>query len=321
VGGHSKLDAQRGLIIYDRCAMRLLAMLCLLWVPGAAMAQVVIDDSVDHVGFDEPEAWAMSYVVSSTLLTGFGETPTLAVGEWAVSAELGHIPKLDRDQQQVGLGGSKNEDLNKSPVFGRGRVWVGLPWGVVGELAYTPPLQIDGVRPSDLFAFGVGKRWIDREVWSLSTRAHGQIGSAHGDITCPADIAGESDPVVNPFGCVEASDDRIKLRYYALEATGGFGAAGSRWRGHMSVGLSRYEPHVQVNARTRSILNRPQVLASGTAPYFALGATRHGEGPWDLAGEVLYVPLDVRRDPTGDRENDPFWSLRAMLRYRFGSTP
>jgi len=295
----------------------LLCLLCLQLVTPMASAQFV-DDSVESYGFDTPEAWAMAYVTASTLMTGYGETPSLGPGELALSAELGHIPRLDDDQQRVGFGGFKSEDLNKSPVFGRGRLWIGLPAGFVGELGWTPPVEIDGVKPGDLFAIGIGRRWIDRDDWSLSTRAHAQNGSARGDITCPAPIAGNTDPAINPFRCEAPSDDKIKLRYYALEATAAYGAAQSSWRGHASFGLSRYEPQVQVNARSRNLLSIPRLSSKGTAPYVAFGTRYRFDPRWELVGELLYVPLDVRRDEDAEVENDPFWSARLMLRYRFG---
>jgi hypothetical protein len=295
----------------------LLCLLCLQLLPTTAAAQF-IDDTRESFGFDTPEAWAMAYVTSSTLMTGHGETPALDPGGFALSAELGHIPRLDDDQQRVGFGGFKSEDLNKSPVFGRARLWIGLPAGFVGEIAWTPPVEIDGVKPSDLFAIGIGRRWIDRDSWSLSTRAHAQSGSAQGDITCPQQIAGNTDPEINPFRCAAPSEDRIKLRYYALEATAAYGAAQSDWRAHASVGLSRYEPRVQVNARSRNLISIPRLSTKGTAPYLALGTTYRFDPRWELSGEVLYVPLDVRREEDGAVENDPFWSARLMLRYRFG---
>ena len=56
----------------------------------------------------------------------------------------------------MGLGGAKQEDLNKSPVFGRLRLTLGLPGGFVADLGYTPPLSIRGTRARDLFAGIVG---------------------------------------------------------------------------------------------------------------------------------------------------------------------
>jgi hypothetical protein len=282
------------------------------------MAAQEVDNTRSQVPFDQPDAWAMAYVTSASLLTGFGQTPDLAIGDWMVSAEIGHIPKLSRAEQFVGLNGSKFEDLNKSPVFGRGRLWVGLPWGLVGELAYTPPLEIKGARPRNLFAIGFGKRWIDEPTWSLSTRLHGQHGSAVGDVTCPASIAGNPSLQVNPFRCLAPSKDVIQMNYYALEATAGFGAQASPWRTHATLGFARYEPQVNIRAEQTGFSNRTILTSAGVRPYFAGGLSFHTESPWEYGGEILYVPLNIRR-PGQDVSSKAFWSLRGMLRYSFGS--
>ena len=126
---------------------------------GLAVAQSLpISEGVEPVGVHSEEGWAMRYVGASSLMTGFGAVPDLSPGEWLVAGELGHIPSLSRRQQEVGLGGIKDEDLNKSPVFGRARGWIGLPAGFVAELGYTPPLEIDGAKPVDLFAAAIGRR-------------------------------------------------------------------------------------------------------------------------------------------------------------------
>jgi hypothetical protein len=289
---------------------------CMLAAP--AWAQAVLRDE-EFLRFDRPEAWAMAYVTGSTLLTGFGELPALAPGNWVLSGELGHIPRLDDEQQRVGFNGVKPEDLNKSPVFGRVRAWVGLPYGVVAELGWTPPVQVDGVEPEDLFALALGRRLHTGERWSLSARLFGQHGAAHGDITCAADLVG-APPAQNPFGCVAPSDDRIDLNYYGAELGVGYGPRGSPWRGHASVGYARAELRVQVDAELQDYRDRSHLIANGDMPYFAAGARRELARGWSLAGEVLYVPLDVERPPGGAASgNDPYWSLRLMLRYALGA--
>lgn len=275
------------------------------------MAQTVLDDE-EILASDRPEAWAMNYVVASTTMTAFGATPELAAGDWQVAADLGHIPRLSREQQSVGFGGEKAEDLNKSPVFGRVRAAVGIGGGFVAELGYTPPLTIDGTRPRDLFSLALGKRWWQSDALSLSSRLYGQHGSARGDITCPEDIAGPFDAQTNPFGCLEASDDRIALNSYGADVTlAGDGA----WAWHATAGVLRTEPKVQVDARVFTVIDHSRLVARGVLPYFAVGLGREIAPRWVVTGEVLYVPIDVQRTP-GDVENDSLTSLRLQLRYR-----
>jgi hypothetical protein len=288
---------------------RRLAWLALLATQGA-LAQTVLDDE-EFVASDSPEAWAMNYVVATTAMTSFGATPACALGDWDVGIDLGHVPRLSREQQRVGFGGEKQEELNKSPVFGRLRLGLGLGAGVYAELGYTPPVTLDGVQPRDLVSLAVGKRWWQRDAWSLSSRVFGQHGSAHGDITCPEEIAGPFDRETNPFGCVQKSDDRIALDYYGADLTF---AGGGAWQWHATAGVLRTEPTVRVNARVFTVIDNSRLVARGVLPYLALGIGREIAPGWRLGGELLHVPLDVQRTP-GDVENDALTSARVMLRY------
>ena len=285
-------------------------LLYLLLASSANGQELPISEGVDPVGVHSEEGWAMRYVGASSLMTGFGAVPLLAPGQWQLAAELGHIPSLSRSQQQVGLGGIKDEDLNKSPAFGRARGWIGLPAGWVAELGYTPPLEIDGAKPVDLFAAAIGRRVELSQNAALSLRALGQHGAARGDITCSSDVVGRSGQS-NPFRCVRRSDDRIALNYYGLEATGSWQFTG--WAGHFTAGTVRYEPEVQVNAQLESYIERIRLRSQGQMPYFAAGA-QQSNGNWHWGAELLYVPLKVRRDGN-PIESDPFWSLRLSLRW------
>jgi hypothetical protein len=285
-----------------------------MWlVAQGAAGQAVIDDE-EILAADRPEAWAMNYVVASTTMTAFGATPALGAGDWQVAADLGHIPRLSREQQQVGFGGDKAEDLNKSPVFGRLRFGLGLGGGFVAELGYTPPLSIDGTKPRDLFSLALGRRWWQSDTWSISSRIYGQHGRARGDITCPEDVAGPFDPEANPFGCVQKSDDRIALNSYGADLTfAGYGA----WAWHATAGVLRTEPKVRVGARVFSVIDHSRLVARGVLPYFAIGIGRELAPRWRATAEVLHVPIDVQRR-AGEVENDALTSLRLQLSRRFG---
>ena len=185
-------------------------------------------------------------------------------------------------QQRVGFNGFKTEDLNKSPVFGRLRLQLGLPADWVAELGYTPPLTVDGVRSHDLFALAMGRRVIERGRYTLSVRAFGQYGEVHGDITCPGELAGIPDSARNPYGCQAASHDRIKLNYYGIDLTSAW-AAGA-WQWHADLGVARTELEVQVDALTYDVRDRSRLVARDVLPFLALGASAISTraGPWPL---------------------------------------
>jgi hypothetical protein len=307
-------SAERGTLTNDpRGFLPLMLAILLLCSPGARAQTVVHND--EHLASGRPEAWAMNYVAASSLMTAFGETPALATGRWSVVLDLGYIPRLSEAQQRVGFNGIKQEDLNKSPVFGRIRFMLGLPGDFVAELGYTPPLSIDGTQPLDLVAIAIGRRVFESDRFTLSVQAFGQHGRVQGDITCPARLAGVTDRQQNPFGCQAPSNDHVMLNYYGLEATSGWTA--ESWHAHASVGAARTELAVQVDALTFNVRDRSRLVARGVLPFATIGASRDLDARWNLGVEVLYVPLRVQREPNVPSEKDALTSLRLQLLYRF----
>lgn len=285
----------------------------LLLLGKCVCAQTVIHDD-EVLASDRTEAWAMNYMAATTFLTGFGDDAVLARGHWSATLELGEIPRLSAAQRQVGLGGTKIEDLNKSPVFGRLRVSVGLPAGWLAEFGYTPPLTINGLRARGLIALALGHHVIERDGWAVSARVFGQHGSVFGDITCPADIAGNSDPAQNPYGCDAASHDRVDLNYYGADLLAGGGRRAWHWHG--GAGLVRTEFGVQLDALTFSFRDRSRLTANGVRRYLVAGVGRDLNPHWRVGAEVLYVPMSVRRAPAASSSNDPLTSFRLQLQYR-----
>lgn len=278
-----------------------------------AAAEVVYRGD-ERLAPERPEAWAMHYFTAASLMTGFGASPELRPGQWAMAAELGQIPRLSQEQQQVGFSGSKAEDLNKSPAIGRLRGWIGLPGGWIGELGFTPPVEIHGARPRALFSAAIGRTLYKREDFSLSARLFGQHGSVGGDITCPSDVAATQDPQANPYGCMAPSDDALRLNYYGLELVSALDRG--PWQWHASAAAVRFETEVQVDALTFGIHDLSRLTATDVRPAFAVGASRGFARRWRCGAELLYVPLQVRRDAGAASGNDPLASIRLYLRYQ-----
>jgi hypothetical protein len=295
--------------------MRNLLRLCcsaFLSASPLAGAQAVVE-SDRHVATDTPEAWAMRYFAGTTLMTSLGETAVLRPWRWSVAADLGNIPGLSDAQRRVGFGGVKDEDLNKSPVFGRLRLALGLPDGWLAELGYTPPLEIDGARPRNVVALALGRRVLETDAITLSLRAVGQVGRVTGDITCPADVVTATDPSGNPFGCRAPSNDTFTTNHCGVDSTLGWGAG--NWRLHAGAGIVRTRLAVQVDALVDSINDRSRLTSNGLLAWFTAGARYAIDARWSVAGELLYVPLDVRRPPDNRRESDPLAGVRLQVRY------
>lgn len=281
----------------------------LLGCSATGHAQEVIRND-EYLAGHRPEAWAMGYFTGASTMAAFGLPPDLAPGDIRLALEMGSLPHLDQAQRRVGFNGEKLEDLNKSPVFGRARIWAGLPGKFVAELGYTPPLAIGGARPRDLFAVAISRRIFEREGHALSLRLLGQHGAVTGDFTCPAALAGIGDPSLNPYGCDARSKDRVELNAYGAEATFGRITPGPQW--HATLGLLRMEPEVQVDALTFGFRDRSRLVSRDNQPYFAVGAGHQGLR-WGLRAELLYVPLRVQRSPGERVETDALVSLRVQL--------
>ena len=282
---------------------------------GAAWAQETIRND-ENLASTRPEAWAMNYVVASTYMTAFGQVPELRPWQWLVAGELGHVPRLSESDQRVGFEGTKQEDLNRSPVFGRVRAHLGLPGGFVAELGYTPPVTIQDVKVRDLFALAIGRRVYERDGLTVSLRGFAQHGRAIGDITCPARLAGNPDLNANPYGCRAASDDQATLNYYGGDATASWNE--QAWHIHATLGVVRTDLAVQVDALSFDVRDRSTLTAEATKAYLAVGASRDLTRCWNVGAELLYVPLRVQRDPAGGTSNDPFTGLRLRASFRFG---
>jgi hypothetical protein len=295
-------------------AKRCLFAICIALAAGAARAQVVVDER-EMLDADRPEAWAMNTMSAATLLTPAGASPALAPGQWQLSLDAAQVPRLNERQRRVGFEGYKLEDLNRSPLFGRLRGAIGLPWGFVAELGYTPPLRVDGVRLEQMWAGAISRRLWSRGDWSFSGRVFGQHGYAQGDITCPRHAVGSGDPDQDPFDCFEPSRDRAALHHYGFDL--GAAYAHGPWEWSFNAGGLRFETEVQVDALILggAVRDRTRLVSRDRQPLFVLGLRRALGPRWQLGAEVLHVPLQVRRSPTAVADSDAMTSLRLQLRW------
>ena len=278
-----------------------------------AAAQPVDTSSSQSLANDRPEAWAMRWLGSTTLLTAFGSVPDAAPWQWNLAVDLGQVPRLSDAQQRVGFNGTKAEDLNKSPVFGRLRVGLALPLGMAAELAYTPPLEVDGAKARNLIAASIGGRLWSQGPWSFGSRLFGQTGSVRGDFTCAAELANVTDRTINPYGCQAPSNDQVDLRYVGADLTLAWRTGA--WQLHAGGGAVKTNFRVQVDALTDGVRDRSVLTSTGNLGYLAAGVRWAIAPQWSVASELLHVPLDVRRAPVYARESDSLTSVRLQLRY------
>jgi hypothetical protein len=113
--------------------------------PGNAGAQTLklSDGPAQEIDFDRPEAWAMEWTASLTLLTSIGPPRLREAGEVELGLELDWIPSLSEDERRVGFNGTKVEDFNRLDVLPR-PARGGSGMGDDAELAYRRPVTIEG---------------------------------------------------------------------------------------------------------------------------------------------------------------------------------
>jgi len=296
------------------------AFLLLALAPGAASAQSgkLADEPAQELGFDRTEAWAMEWTASLTLLTSLGPPRQREAGEVEISIEAGWIPSLSEDQRRVGFNGTKVEDFNRLDVLPRPRLAVGLGWATTLELAYLPPVTVEGLTPN-LLSAAIERPVVRSGDWTLGLRAYGQLGTVGGDITCPADEAAlpPGEPG-NEFGCMAASDDEVTLNYVGLAVTGGRAIPGTNDADlHFGVYATHMDLEFQVDAITFGFHDRSRLAADGWATAVTAGASFPVSTRLRLAVEAFYTPLDVVRPPGTTTDNDPLFNVRSMLTYAF----
>lgn len=288
------------------------------WVfSGIALAQEVVR-STEHLDVDRPEAWAMSYFSSVSLLAGLGTPHSRDPGSLELGFEADWIPQLSKSMKRVGFNGIKEEDLNKAPIFMRPRLTLGLPWKFALTLSYLPPIEVFGVEPN-LFAFALERPLYERAPWTLGVRAYGQIGEIRGAFTCPSDVAQfPSGSPENPFGCEKTSNDIVTQRYGGLEFSGSYRI--NRLHGltpYIAVAGNFLDHKFQVRARTFGFADRRRLLADAWTFSASMGATYPLTEQLSVSVGLFYSPLWVTRPPETSSQNDPLFNVRSMITYRF----
>ena len=283
--------------------------LALALFSGRAFAQPLIE-ATEELEFDEPESWAMKYYASLALLTGMGVPEAMGAGKIDLGFEGGLVPQLSEEQRRVGFGGVKVEDLNRTPFFGRIRGRVGLSETTSLELAYLPPIEIDGTKPH-MFSVAVGRPFDVGGSWKMGLRGYGHFGSIEGDITCSSE---ELDGP-NPYDCVAPSNDDLSQRAYGVEITTG-PALASPLRPYVGVAFNYLDLEFQVDAMHSGIHDRTLQLTDGATVALTGGATYAAGEKWRFTGELFYSWLSVTRPPSTTSDNDGLLNFRFLVAYR-----
>ena len=288
---------------------------------SAAISPVLLaqapESGYDFEAFDSPEGWAMAYTLASALNLGSGPAEHRGVFTWKIEAELASIPHLSKEQQRVGFGGFKPEDMNKSPVFGRARVSLALPAAVTAELSWTPPLEIDGAKPESLFGLALERELVSVGAWRLGGRLHAVRGDAAADVTCSRDVASYAPgSPSNLFGCSGPSVDRLRMNQQGAEVMLSRSLFDGRLQPFVAYARTHFRPFVEVEALLFDSTHFWELQTSGSVDSLTLGARAAITPVWQSSIAFSYTPLSVIRPRMDNRQHDNFWSLRVAVARR-----
>lgn len=294
-----------------------IAVLCLALAGVSPLSAQVRLEFTEELEFDRPEAWAMAYFGSITLTTGFGVPRRLPAGAVELGFEGGWVPTLSDEEQRVGFNGIKQEDLNKTSVFGRGVATVGLGAGFSATLGYVPPVEVGGVEP-EVLSLSLGRPLVERRGWRLGLRVYAQTGTLAGDITCDrATAAAGADPVRNPFGCERPSADEMSIDLYgaALGLAFPLGRDGGV-EPFVTVATNEIDSEFQVDALYFNLLDRTLLVTEGSTVSWTVGVDWRLAPGWRLVSEVFYTSLDIVPTFGARRESRDLVNGRLLVAYR-----
>lgn len=266
--------------------------------------------SSEEVSFSSPEGWGMSYMSAASLNLSDSFPASLDLGEVVITGEISTIPKLNREQQKIGFGGLKYEDLNKSPLFGRGKLKIGFYWDSVLELSYTPPLEIKGAKPNNLWGIALAKPIISNDSVNLGIRYYRLSGNAVADVTCSENTVNQ--PLYtagNPSGCISVSKDRIDLGHQGFEILLTRNHINEKFKPYISLASTKIDSSVKIDAQLELSREIAFVQTSGTINTLSFGLNYKISDNWQFNLGTSYTPLDVNR-PTPAGGDDDFWNLK-----------
>ena len=266
--------------------------------------------SSEEVSFSSPEGWGMSYMSAASLNLSDSFPASLDLGEVVITGEISTIPKLNREQQKIGFGGLKYEDLNKSPLFGRGKLKIGFYWDSVLELSYTPPLEIKGAKPNNLWGIALAKPIISNDSVNLGIRYYRLSGNAVADVTCSKNTVNQ--PLYtagNPSGCISVSKDRIDLGHQGFEILLTRNHINEKFKPYISLASTKIDSSVKIDAQLELSREIAFVQTSGTINTLNFGLNYKISDNWQFNLGTSYTPLDVNR-PSPAGGDDDFWNLK-----------
>lgn len=263
-----------------------------VFIAGVAMAATAHGQSrvVERHRIDEPEGRLLGFYAAALAFTSAGaidRDQALALG-----LEASYVPYLDDAQRRPSI--DKPEATNLAPVFPRPRLSARLPFGVIGEASWVPPVPVFDVR-ANLFAFAASRTVASIGGVDLTPRIWTTFGRVRGAMTCNADaLTGRSADLDRYYALVchgRESDDWFEPRLAAVDvhAVRAMGA----WRVSVTAGARHERTRFDIGVRTfdgRRDPDHPILEMRGIRPEFSLGAAWRTATRWSAGAEAFYAP-------------------------------
>ena len=290
------------------------ALLCCVLPASPAAAR---SSGESRLASDAPEAWAMFFYASAASFAGVGTPRQREL--WSVEAflDLGDIPHLGPDERTVGFDGTKQEDLNKAPLYGRPGLTLGLPWDVSFSIGYIPPVKVFGLR-ANLVSMAIERPLLQHGPWSSGLRVHTQFGQVRGAYTCPGRVLKfEPGSDGNPYGCEQESNDTAIQRTLGFEMSGSY-RIDSLYRAepYLILGANYLNTEFHVHGLEFGEKDRTRLAADTWALSLGGGITIPVGDRVHLGLGVQYVPLYVAQPPDPRSESDSMIQVRGEISYR-----
>lgn len=245
---------------------------------------------------DSHEARLLAFYQAPLVFSMAAAPASVAAGELALGVEMGNVPSPSAELRRPEFCyQSHSEETTLTPVYGRPRVMLGLPVGVVLEASYLPPVTVGGATPhlaSIALARPVELTVGRREV-TFALRAHGTLGRVRGAITCPASALQTEDATVPCFGTRPSRDTFYPSMF------GGEGALGVRARGgrvalYVGGGVTWLSPRFRVGfTDAAGNVDATEVEVNLRRGTVFGGVTWRATDAIQLSGQLYSVPEDV----------------------------
>ena len=251
------------------------------------------------VSSDSNEGKLLAFYTAPIAYSMAGAPEVLPPGSFRIGGEVEYIPKPDRALEQTGACFTqKSEHTSLSPVFGRPRITVGIPFGFALEAAYLPPVTIAHATPN-LFSLAISNAQHfavgPARGTTVMVRLHGTFGNVKGAITCPESQLQQTTPLEPCFG-TNPSKDTFHPDMFGGEVAAGFAPGDGGLSFYGGLGANRIDPHFQVGfTNGNGDVDQTQVELENPVTRAALfgGFTAVFHRILDVGAQVYSVPEDA----------------------------